>query len=222
MARLPLSMQLFAQNRLRRPWPLPGAFTNLCEIAEEPNMRDIKDFDILILPGWHNSDAAHWQTHWQSVFANMRRVEQTDWEKPVYGDWARRLTDVIERCERPVLLIAHSLGTSLVMRWAHEGRCDAVRGAFLVATSDRDRFDGKPDAPIQGFAPMLMKPLPFPSMVLASRDDDRVSFERARSFADAWRSQFIDVGAHGHMGSAANLGLWPQGLVWLGQFIASL
>lgn len=67
---------------------------------------------------------------------------------------------------------------------------------------------------------MLMKALPFPSMVLASRDDHRVSFERAKVLADAWCCTFIDVGALGHIDT--ELGLWPQGLVWLGQFVASL
>ena len=108
------------------------------------------------------------------------------------------------------------------MRWGHEARARDVQGAFLVAPSDRDRFDTDPDGPIRGFAPMVLKPLPFPSMVLASRDDERVSFERARAFAQAWRSSFVDVGALGHIGTAAKLGLWPQGLIWLGQFIASI
>jgi hypothetical protein len=69
---------------------------------------------------------------------------------------------------------------------------------------------------------MLLRPLPFPSMVLASRNDEVVSFERAQVFATAWGSHLIDVGPLGHIGSAAKLGLWPQGLVWLGQFIGSL
>jgi uncharacterized protein len=69
---------------------------------------------------------------------------------------------------------------------------------------------------------MLLQSLPFPSMVLASRNDERVSFERAQTFAKAWGSYLVDVGALGHIGSAAKLGLWPQGLVWLGQFIGSL
>jgi uncharacterized protein len=151
----------------------------------------------------------------------MRRVEQDDWDAPIYADWARRLSEAVEGCRKPVLLIAHSLGTSLVMRWAHMANARAVAGTFQVAPSDRDRFDS-PDGPVRGFAPMLLKPLPFPSMVLASRNDERVSFERAQAFAAAWGSHLVDVGPLGHIGSAAKLGLWPQGLVWLGQFIASL
>jgi len=188
--------------------------------GEHLAVHDIGDFDILILPGWHNSEPSHWQSQWESIFPNMTRVEQRDWDTPIYSDWAEQLSLAVSRCRRPALLIAHSLGTSLVMRWAHEGDTRRVAGAFLVAASDRDRFDNVPDAPIRGFAPMLMKPLPFPSMLLASRDDHRVSFERAKVFADAWGSTFVDVGALGHIDT--ELGLWPQGLVWLGQFVASL
>lgn len=185
-------------------------------------MRDLNDFDILILPGGHNSGPDHWQTHWEAAFPNMRRVEQDDWEVPVYSDWSRRLGEAVNQCERPVLLVAHSLGTALVTRWSHEVGTKAVAGAFLVATSDVDRLTGTPGHHMRGFEPIIMKRLPFPSMVLASRNDDRVTFERAEAFASAWGSRFVDVGALGHIGSVAKLGLWPQGLVWFGQFIASV
>ena len=69
---------------------------------------------------------------------------------------------------------------------------------------------------------MLTEAFPFPSMVLASENDDVVSLERARFFAESWESSFVNLGPQGHVGSAAKLGLWPQGLIWLGQFVASL
>ncbi|SRR6266581_81540 len=185
-------------------------------------MRDLDDFDILILPGWHNSGPDHWQTHWQAAFPNMRRVEQDDWEAPVYADWSRRLGEAVERCRRPVVLVAHSLGTALATRWSQEAETAAVAGAFLVAATDVGRFAAMPGVPVRGFDPVVMKPLPFPSVVLASRNDERAAFERVAAFASAWGSRLIDVGALGHIGSAAKLGLWPQGLVWFGQFIATL
>jgi uncharacterized protein len=185
-------------------------------------VRDINELDILIVPGWHGSGPDHWQTHWEAAFPNMRRVEQDDWEAPVYADWSRKLTEAVGRCKRPVVLIGHSLGNALITRWAHEPGIGRIDGAFLVATSDIDRFVGTPGYTVRGFDPMVMRRLPFPSMVLASCDDERVSLERARAFASAWVSRFAEVGALGHIGSDAKLGLWPQGLVLLGQFIASL
>jgi serine hydrolase len=183
-------------------------------------MRDLHDFDILTLCGWRNAGPDHWQTHWEAVFANMRRVEQDDWELPVYFAWSRRLTETVSGCKRPVLLVAHSLGTALATRWLHEADTRAVAGAFLVAPSDLDRFAGTVGYPARGFDPVIMKRLPVPSFVLASRNDERVTFTRAQTFALAWGAEFVDVGSLGHVGSAAKLGIWPRGLVWFGQFIA--
>ncbi len=185
-------------------------------------MRDIADFELLSLPGWQSSGSDHWQSHWERAFPTMRRVEQADWETPRYADWSRILGLEVGRCRRPAVLIAHSLGACLAVRWASEQRTGLVAGAFLVAPTDCDRLDGDPASPVQGFGRMPTDPLPCPAMVLASRNDQLVSLERARRFAENWEASFVDVGALGHIGSAEKLGLWPRGLVWLGQFIASL
>jgi len=187
-------------------------------------MHHLDDFSVLILPGLGGAGEDHWQSHWQKAFPEFVRVQQADWEQPDYADWAPRLTDAVSKAPRPVVLVAHSLGTSLTMRWPFDQPAAAKRvaGALLVAPSDRDRWRvGDPSGP-RGFGPMILKRLPFPSAVVASRDDDRVSFERAQEFARAWGSTFFDAGHHGHLGSAAKLGLWPQGLVFFGQFLATL
>ena len=187
-------------------------------------MRDINDLAVLILPGLGGSGPDHWQTAWGKAFPGMRRVEQADWERPAYADWSARLTEAVSQAERPVVLVAHSLGTSLTMRWSFNQpeQAGKIAGAFLVAPTDRDRFDASPSSPVRGWGPMILKRLPFPSMVLASLDDDRVSFERAQEFATAWGSTLIAAGKLGHMGSAAKLGVWPFGLFYFGQFVASL
>ena len=188
-------------------------------------MRDIKEFTVLILPGLGGAGPDHWQTCWQKAFPSFRRVQQADWEKPAYSDWSSRLTEAVTSSERPVVLVAHSLGTSLTMRWSFDqpGPARKVMGAFLVAPTDRDMFDARPGgSPVRGFGKMILERLPFPSAVVASRNDDRVSFERAQAFAAAWGSTLIDAGDLGHIGSAAKLGDWPFGLFWFGQFVASL
>ena len=187
-------------------------------------MRNINDFSVLILPGLGGAGEDHWQTHWERAFPDFVRVQQADWESVAYDDWAPRLTEAVNRAPRPVVIIAHSLGTSLTMKWSFDEPAAAkkVAGAFLVAPSDRDRFRVQNRPEPRGFGQMLLERFPFPSMVVASRNDDRVSFERAQEFAAAWGSTLIDAGELGHIGSASKLGLWPAGLVWFGQFIASL
>jgi predicted alpha/beta hydrolase family esterase len=187
-------------------------------------MKNLDDYAVLVQPGRDGAGPDHWLSHWEAALPAFVRVEQTNWRQPVYADWAVTLSACVAEAAKPVLLIAHSLGTSLVMRWAYEHPELAKRvvGAFLAAPSDRDAMDGRPDVPVNGFGPMLLAPLPFASMVLASRNDPFVSLERAQQFAAAWGSSFVDVGANGHLASAAKLGAWPTGLIALGQFIESI
>jgi predicted alpha/beta hydrolase family esterase len=111
-----------------------------------------------------------------------------------------------------LVLAAHSLGCTLVARFADraaEATRARVRGALLVAPSDVDA----PSYPkgTEGFAPMPLERLPFPSIVVASSDDEYVGLERARLFARSWGSRFVEAGAHGHLNSASRLGMWPLG-----------
>jgi predicted alpha/beta hydrolase family esterase len=187
-------------------------------------MRDLDEFTILILPGLGGAGPDHWQTAWQGAFPGMLRVEQGNWETPVYEEWSARLTEAVKKARLPVVLVAHSLGTSLTMRWSNEQRdlVQKVAGAFLVAPTDRDRFDARADSPVKGWGPMILERLPFPSMVVASRNDDRVAFDRAQRFAGSWGAYFVDAGNLGHIGSAMKLGLWPFGLFHFGRFVGSL
>lgn len=182
----------------------------------------LQSFDFLLLPCRDNAGPDHWQSHWQAALPNMTRVEQDNWVAPKLGPWAARLDDYVARARRPVVLIAHSLGTSLIMQWAARSDTSGIAGAFMVAPSDRGPADIWPAAAASGFAPMVLQPLPFPAMVLASRDDPYVAFDRAQAFASAWGARLVDMGPSGHMGNAAMLGLWPAGLVHFGAFLGTL
>lgn len=182
----------------------------------------LADVDVLILPGSGGAGPDHWLTHWEAAFPAFQRVQQNDWAKPVYADWVARLNEALQACRKPVVLVGHSLGTCLTVRWAAEfpHMTRHVAAVFLVATTDIARFEGTDGSPAIGFAPTPLQPLPFPSTVIASQDDERVSFARSTEFAQAWGAQLIDIGYCGHIGSAARLGLWPEGLVHFGQLLA--
>ena len=164
---------------------------------------------ILFVPGLYNSDDDHWQSHWLDSLPDAERVTQADWAEPRLADWSANLRQAIERSPGAVL-VAHSLGCALVAHVAatRAGRC--VKAALLVAPADVDRNDAPCSLP-HTFAPMPRSPLPFPSTVVASRDDPFVSFERAKRFAAAWRSRFVDLGCAGHVNVASGHGPWPEG-----------
>lgn len=178
------------------------------------------EYEVLTLAGLWNSGPAHWQSHWESRHPGWRRVAHRDWETPDGAEWVAELDAAIALCDRPPVLAAHSLACSLVTRWAASGSAHRIAGAFLVAPSDTDA-PGYP-ACTTGFQPMRLERLAFPSMVIASADDPYVATQRARQFAQAWGSEYMEIGDAGHINGDAGYGPWPQGERMLLEFCAAL
>lgn len=165
---------------------------------------------VLILPGLGNSGPEHWQTWLQGRHPGFRRVEQADWDAPVPEDWIAALEYAVAESAAPVVLIAHSLGCLLVPHWARTGSVDKVAAALLVAPPDVESPALTPPE-VHGFAPVPTDPLPFRTVVLASRNDPYCSVERSCSFAVCWGADFIDAGDLGHINTASGHGPWPDG-----------
>ena len=165
--------------------------------------------NVLILPGWQSSDAGHWQTLWEAEHG-YRRVEQHDWMRPLRGDWSARLDEVVVDAHGPVVLVAHSLGCILTAWWAaHSQHTGKVRCALLVAPGDVERAELAAQLP--GGGPISSQALPFPAVLVASRNDPYCRFGRACALAEIWCAHFIDAGAVGHINAESGLGLWPEG-----------
>jgi predicted alpha/beta hydrolase family esterase len=167
---------------------------------------------VLILPGLYNSGPEHWQSRWQAAHPEFQRVMQEDWERPRCADWIARLDEAIGATPDAVL-VAHSSSCALVAHWVAGDGSGRVRAALLVAPSDPEA-PSYPEGPT-GFAPMPLNRLPFPSIVVASTDDQYVALDRARLFADRWGSRLVDIGAAGHINSQSGLGDWAAGLALL-------
>jgi predicted alpha/beta hydrolase family esterase len=175
---------------------------------------------ILLLPGLYNSGPKHWQTRWKAEYPEFVRVEQRDWETPDRREWVETLQKAIAADPAPAVLVGHSTSCCLVAHWAaaHPESVPMIRGALLVAPSDVEA-PSYPSGPT-GFAPMPLAPLPFPSIVVASTNDEYVSLPRAAQFALAWGSRLEVLGALGHINSDSDLGLWPEGFALLRELCA--
>lgn len=173
---------------------------------------------VLIVPGWTNSGPRHWQTLWERAHPEYVRVEQRYWDHPTRDEWCAALVAAVERDAEPAVLVTHSLGGVTVAHAAPllAGR---IRAALLVTPPDVERPGAA--AEIVSFAPMPLVPLPFPSVVVASRNDETCRFERAREFATAWGSTLVDAGNAGHLNTDAGYGPWPVGEALLADLIAS-
>lgn len=181
------------------------------------------DVDILLQPGWTGAGPDHWMTRWQARLKTARRIEQDDWDIVDRAKWTGRLLEAIAAATRPVLLVAHSCGVSTIAHAAPHinGGKRQVIGAFLVAPASETATKAIPHMD-PSFTPFPRDPLPFPSLLVASRNDDFCSFEDAGDLALAWGSDLLDAGESGHLNSASGHGPWPEGVLRLATFLQRL
>jgi uncharacterized protein len=165
---------------------------------------------MLILPGLGNSGEKHWQTVWEQMNPSFIRVNQADWETPVCEDWIKVIDDKIQAIgHENIILIGHSLACSTIGYWAKKYKTK-IKGALLVAPSDTEA-DSYPIG-TNGFMPMPTEKLPFKTITVTSDNDFYVSLERAKFFAENWRSKLVVVNNLGHINGDSNLGAWQFGL----------
>jgi uncharacterized protein len=151
--------------------------------------------NYFIIPGLGNSGENHWQTYFETKGSNFVRINQRDLST--------------------VILIGHSLGCTTIAQWAKRyGK--KIKGALLVAPSDLDAPNY--NFPIVGFSPIPVDKIPFKTIVVASTNDEWVSFERAQYFATNWGSEMVNIGEAGHINAASGFGKWDEGFKLLAKF----
>src|ERR1700759_5521268 len=95
---------------------------------------------VLVLSGYQNSGAGHWQTRWEALDPGLVRVQMPDWDHPARDAWCRTLDAAVSAADAPVLFAAHSLGCLTTAFWASQYASAAqlakVAGALLVAVPD--------------------------------------------------------------------------------------
>ena len=184
-----------------------------------------QDADILILPGLGNSGPDHWQSRWEAKLSSARRVLQEDWEHPEVGDWTAQIGTAIHSATKPVVLIAHSLGViaavHVAQQLAGQEGAGRIAGGFFVAPPS-ERAITKHAAIDPHFAPVPTAPLPFPSVLVASRNDPFSTYGDAEDMAYAWGAALADAGFSGHINMDSGHGPWPEGLMRFAGFMKTL
>ncbi len=178
------------------------------------------DADILILPGLNGSGPDHWQSRWEAKLKTARRIEMANWDRPHLETWVEKLVAEVHTSTRPVILVAHSLGVLTVAhaapRLAHH-----VKGAFLVAPPTESSIQNI-DVIDPAFTPIPDMLFPFPSVLVASRDDTYAAFHESEALASQWGSAFTDAGAVGHINTESGHGPWPEGLMRFAGFLNTI
>lgn len=163
----------------------------------------------LIVPGLHGSGDGHWQAWWRMDHRNAILVEQADWSNPDAGAWLARLEQAVT-ANPHALIIAHSLGAVLTARLASSPVATLVAGALLVAPADIERT-GVLHRRSYEFGVMPTLELPFPSLVVASRNDPYMPFDMAVALGQAWGANLYDLGNAGHVNIESGYGRWTEG-----------
>lgn len=188
---------------------------------------------IVIVPGLRDHVEQHWQTQLEARLRAARR--------PVVAvapmgrdeiDCAARV-DAIEavvatlaeqtKNAAPAIIVAHSAGCIAVAHWARRHARTAravIRAALLAVPPDFDTpmpaaYPDIAALTAAGWLPVPRDPLPFDSIVAASRDDPLASHARVAQLARAWGSECVDLGEVGHLNPASGYGEWlaAEGLI---------
>jgi predicted alpha/beta hydrolase family esterase len=179
-----------------------------------PTLRTVHERPtVLIVPGLRDHVAQHWQTLLAERLPRVRTVEPMGRENL---DCLTRVEAVEREAQAiagPVIIVAHSGGVVTVVQWARRTR-RAVLGALLAAPPDFEEPlpEGYPslgELKVGGWLPLPRGPLPFPSIVAASRNDPLARFERVEEMAFDWGANLVDLGEVGHLNPASGYGPWP-------------
>jgi predicted alpha/beta hydrolase family esterase len=174
---------------------------------------------IMTLADPDHGSPGDWLSRWSEeregcVSASLGRTDP-----PNRNAWVTALSASIAQADRPVILVARGLACLAVAWWAAMERPlygTPVAGALLVAPPNVDTANE--DLKTIGFGPAPKVLLPFPSVVIASRNDPRMTHASAKLLASFWGSHCVDGGEIGSADAGADLGAWDHGrhaLDWL-------
>jgi predicted alpha/beta hydrolase family esterase len=179
---------------------------------------------ILFVPGLRDHVTDHWQTLLRERIPHSRCVPRRKGDKLSCAGWVADLDQALSHMAGPVVLCAHSAGVAMVVHWARK-HSRPIHGALLVTPPDFDTPlpDGYPTRETlqdNGWLPMPLEPLPFPTVVAASVNDPLARFERVQAMAWAWGAcRLVNIGAVGHLNPASGYGDWPQGMTLLEELL---
>ncbi|ALI08320.1 MULTISPECIES: alpha/beta hydrolase [Pseudomonas] len=183
-------------------------------------MKYDEGFSWLFLAGVGNSGDTHWQRHWNTEHPDSLWLEHRDWDNPDCEEWVADLQALLSGQQRPVVVVAHSLGCLLLLEWAVRHRSDLMRGAFLVAVPDPNGKQFPEQA--RGFRPADQLSVDFPVTVITSQNDPYGDLDYVQRSARQLGCGCTNLGELGHINGKSQLGYWDQGYNLLQSFARSL
>lgn len=167
---------------------------------------------ILFVPGLRDHVEDHWQTHAARAIPRAVTVAPLAADRLSRAGQVAALDAALRAIPGEVVIVAHSAGCLTTVHWAL-APTRTIRAALLVTPADIDNplpagYPGFDALKQGGWLPIPRKALPFPALVVASRNDPLAAFDRVAGFADVWGAVLHDAGDVGHLNPAAGYGPW--------------
>ena len=182
------------------------------------------DVTILFVPGLRDHVAEHWQTLLAAEIPGSVTVEPLTEDRLSREARVAALDAALSRINGDIVIAAHSAGALMVVNWAL-APTRRIRGAcWRRRPTSKARF--RPAIPpfdelnANGWVPIPRRPLPFPAIVAASRNDPLAQFEKIAGLARTWGAELHDAGDVGHLNPAAGFGRWDGALPLLKRLAA--
>ena len=187
-------------------------------------MSKLDGVTVLFVPGLRDHVAEHWQTLLAAEIPGSVTVEPLQIDRLSKDARVRALDEALSNIQGDVILAAHSAGSLMVASWALRPTRQ-IRGALLAAPADVENplppgYPSFEDLKANGWLPIPREPLPFPTIVAASRNDPLAQFEKIAGLARAWGAELHDAGDVGHLNPASGFGPWNEGLPLLEKLAA--
>ena len=159
----------------------------------------------LLIPGLDGSAAPHWQHWWAATDPTAKIVEQHSWSEPTPEAWLTEIA-AATMIHPGSVLVGHSLGAIAIAKLLSSWPQIDVAGALMVAPAEPSK-----SSRTASFGSIPERPLHRTAIVAASRNDPWMEQKQARSLAESWGADFIDMGEAGHINVASGYGPWAEG-----------
>jgi predicted alpha/beta hydrolase family esterase len=139
---------------------------------------------FLLVPSARASSGSPWPAFPRRGSPGVHRVAAPAGAPPDLNRWAAVVASAIDGCGAPPLAVAHGFGALALLRagFLFERR---PAGAIFVAPDDPDLHGALGRLPRSA--------LPYPSLLVASRDDPALKVTKAGALATRWGSRFAVV-----------------------------
>lgn len=178
---------------------------------------------VLFVPGLRDHVEDHWQTHAARAFPGSVTVEPLTNDRLSRAARVAALDAALQAISGDVVIAAHSAGCLMVAHWARVPS-RSIKAALLATPADVEHplppgYPSYDDLSANGWVPIPRSTLPFPTLVVASRNDPLARFERVEGFAHDWGAELHDAGKVGHLNPPAGFGPWPAGQALIAQLL---